>query len=336
MESESFCIVEKWKWGLWYCWKVNVFKLWILTSFEKKRNIFTIMEMKSFTLAGYEQGIPLACNLVVQGWRTPVLTRSPRYHHIKEVRVWFTLFHEITHTFGSSTNFRVFTHLLIGNGQVWWWAPLVLLMGGSTGRNIQEIVARFPFQNVHKIMEFHSLFLHPPRYLMILKYLTIFHPNISNHRCQATNLAGSSEQTTPVTVRHAGESNVQWPKCDVNLKVQCSIAVLCVLMVHCFTTLIRPASVFQNIFFAQKLEGLVLCLNPYDCFETIALPSWFLFYSNSVPRGRPLSNRQLLSERGQLRLLQVHRRVGLQVIRRNLIQSLLVISCVGPKHKQIL
>ena len=76
--------------------------------------------MRSFTLAGYEQGIPLACNLVVQGWRTPVLTRSPRYHHIKEVRVWFTLFHEITHTFGSSTNFRVFTHLLLGNGQVWW------------------------------------------------------------------------------------------------------------------------------------------------------------------------------------------------------------------------
>ena len=128
---------------------------------------------------------------------------SPSHQRSKSVVFNFSL----NHIFGS-TNFRVFTHLLLGNGRVWWWAPLVLVMGGSTGRNIQEIVARFPFQNVHKIMEFHSLFLHPPRYLMILKYLTIFHPNISNHRCQATNLAGSSEQTTPVTVRHAGESNV--------------------------------------------------------------------------------------------------------------------------------
>ena len=39
--------------------------------------------------------------------------------------------------------------------------------------------------------------------------MTISHPDIWNHRCQATNLAGSSEQTTPVTVRHAGGSNVQ-------------------------------------------------------------------------------------------------------------------------------
>ena len=49
-----------------------------------------------------------------------------------------------------STNFRVFTHLLLGNGQVWWWAPLVLVMGDITGRNIQEIVARFSLQNVPK------------------------------------------------------------------------------------------------------------------------------------------------------------------------------------------
>ena len=108
LKVKGFCIDGKWKFlhclkgkvfallkseSSWYCWKVNVLKLWILTTFEKKKDFFTIMEMKSFTLAGYKQGIPLACNLVVQGWRTPLLSRSPRHHHIKEVRVWFTLFH---------------------------------------------------------------------------------------------------------------------------------------------------------------------------------------------------------------------------------------------------
>ena len=121
---------------------------------------------------------------------------------------------------------------------------------------------------------------------MILKYLSISHLDIWNHRCQATNLAGSSEQTTPVTVRHAGESYVQWPmskvqcqfkdpnskvKCpklksnvqcqrinfkDPNSKVQCSIAVSWMLMVHCFTTLIRPARVFfSKQFFGAKAWG---------------------------------------------------------------------------------
>ena len=51
--------------------------------------------------------------------------------------------------------------------------------------------------------------------------MTISHPDIWNHRCQATNLAGSSEQTTPVTVRHAGGSNVQWPMSKVRCQFQC-------------------------------------------------------------------------------------------------------------------
>ena len=101
LKVKGFCIDGKWKFlhclkgkvfallkteSSWYCWKVNVLKLWILTTFEKKKDFFTIMEMKSFMLAGYKQGIPLACNLVVQGWRTPLLSRSPRHHHIKEVK----------------------------------------------------------------------------------------------------------------------------------------------------------------------------------------------------------------------------------------------------------
>ena len=76
-------------------------------------------------------------------------------------------------------------------------------------------------------MKFHRLSLHRPRYIMLLKYLTIFHPDILNHRCQATNLAGSSEQITPVTVRHAGESNVQCPKCDFNFNLfQSAISIV--------------------------------------------------------------------------------------------------------------
>ena len=159
---------------------------------------------------------------------------SPSHQRSKIVVYTFSF----NHIFGS-TNFRVFTHLLLGNGQVWWWAPLVLVTGDSTGRNIQEIEAKFPLQNVHKIMEFHRLFLHPPRYLMILKYLTISHLDIWNHRCQATNLAGSSEQTTPVTVRHAGGSNVQCPKWDLYFNYDwCHrIALKRLLCLHgfCFT-----------------------------------------------------------------------------------------------------
>ena len=173
-------------------------------------------------------------------------------------------------------------------------------------------------------MEFHRLSLHRPRYLMLLKYLTMFHPDIWNHRCQATNLAGSSEQTTPVTVRHAGESNVQCPKCDFNFNFNFKKNPKC--NIH------SPKVWGTGPFFRYSTT----LIKPYDCLETITVPSWFLFYSDSVPRRRPLSHRQLLSERGQLRLLQVHRRAGLQVIRRDLIQSPLVISCVRPKHKQIL
>ena len=120
LKVKGFCIDGKWKFlhclklkvfallkseSSWYCWKVNVLKLWILTTFEKKKDFFTIMEMKSFTLAGYEQGIPLACNLVVQGWRTPLLSRSPRHHHIKEVRVCFTLFHLIIYLVAQTSGF---------------------------------------------------------------------------------------------------------------------------------------------------------------------------------------------------------------------------------------
>ena len=152
-ESGSFCIVEKWKWELWYSWKVNVFKLWIRTSFEKKNDFFYNNGNEKF----YARRLRTRCSPGQQSRGTRMahscphkIPASPSHQRSKSVVYTFSL----NHIFGS-TNFRVFTHLLLGNGQVWWWAPLVLVMGDITGRNIQEIVARFPFQNVHKIMEFH-------------------------------------------------------------------------------------------------------------------------------------------------------------------------------------
>ena len=197
--------------------------------------------------------------------------------------------------------------------------------------------------------------------------MTISHQDIWNHRCQATNLVGSSEQTTPVTVRHAGGSNVQWPMSKVRCQFQCqskksqfqnvkeSISKISIPRSSNGQLQCRACWWFIVLQLWSDLPGFfktIFCAKVWGTgpffryiitlIEAIwlpwndAVPSWFLFYSDSVPRGCPLSNRQLLSERRQLRLLQVHRRVGLQVMRSDLIQSPLVISCVGPKHKQIL
>ena len=135
--------------------------------------------------------------------------------------------------------------------------------------------------------------------------MTISHPDIWNHRCQATNLAGSSEQTTPVTVRHAGESNVQWPMSKARCQLQCqskkfwfqnvkeSISKISIPrssngQLQCracwWFIVLQPARVFQNNFFAQKFEGLVhssdiaqLWLKPYDCLETMLCLHGFCF-----------------------------------------------------------
>ena len=160
-------------------------------------------------------------------------------------------------------------------------------------------------------------------------------------------------------------SNDQCPKCDVNFNVNLKNpnskmsknqfqrsqfqgpAMVNCSVVHAdgslFYNFDQTCQGFSKQFFCAKVWGtgpffryIITLIEAIWLPWNDAVPSWFLFYSDSVPRGRPLSNRQLLSERRQLRLLQVHRRAGLQVMRSDLIQSPLVISCVRPKHKQIL
>ena len=91
--------------------------------------------------------------------------------------------------------------------------------------------------------------------------------------CQATNLAGTGQQATPVAVRHTGR---------------------------------QFAFMLQNI-----LLNAVMAWNSFIC--SAVIDSNCVCFSDALPRGSSLSDRQLLPQRRLLCLLQVYRGARLQV-----------------------
>ena len=174
LESESFHIVWKWKFSL--CWKMKVFTLVESKRFLHwwKVKVSALFERESFRIVEkwellillksecsqtvnshniwkekgffYNNGNEefYACRLRTR-YSLGLQSRGSRMAHSSPLKIPASPSHQrskivvytfsFNHIFGS-TNFRVFTHLLLGNGQVWWWAPLVLVTGDSTGRNI--------------------------------------------------------------------------------------------------------------------------------------------------------------------------------------------------------
>ena len=140
------------------------------------------------------------------------------------------------------------------------------------------------------------------------------------YSCQATNLAGTGQQATPVTVRHTGTKTFFGGKTIflLNLLIWTRTDMLSHVKTQCENTkCMRKKSYLSSWDVTIKQENMtthwwahhVLSFQLQHRDLTLM---WDCF-SDAISRGCSLSNRQLLSQRGLLRLLQVHRGAGLQV-----------------------